>query len=92
MKKIILGLIAVILALSASLVITNISQPHELTCLKLYKEWSDFEDWEAIQLAERDASIKKAKMLIKYVEMDCPEFRDLETHHTAAKNILENYQ
>ena len=92
MRKVILGLIVVILALSVSLVITNISQPHELTCLKLYKEWSDFEDWEAIQLAERDASIKRAKILIKYVEMDCPEFRDLETHHTAAKNILDNYQ
>ena len=91
MKRIEIVLVAIIIALSATLVASHIFQSHEQTCFKLYKEWSDFEDWNALQLGEREAVTERAKILVKYVEMNCPEFRDMDFIYNLAKQWLESF-
>ena len=92
MKKTGLVLISGIVVLVAILMFTSYSQPKELECLRLYKEWSDYKDYEALQLGEREAFLDRAHILVNYVEKGCPEFHQIDFHYRIAKDTIKSFE
>ncbi|MGD8432150.1 MAG: hypothetical protein PVG23_06205 [Nitrosopumilaceae archaeon] len=88
MKKTEIGLISAIVVIVAVFAFSSYSQSKELECLRLYKEWSDYEDYVALQLGNMEAHLDRAYILANYVEKGCPEFRQMDFLYRIANDTI----
>ncbi len=64
------------------------SESKELECLLLYKDIWELNHSPEMATSEREATSLQYEQIMKYVEMDCPEFRDLDLMY---QHMIKNY-